>query len=173
MNTNSKGYAIVRPERLTLDEQLNILINAESFASTIGSCAMNSLFLRDGTETILIPRAAKKFGGYQETINQLNSLKAIYVDSSLSVFQRFYCFILSKQLKKFFGDKFDGYADEDFKIFLQYVKTSMSKNIAVNLKATTYYNEILPDFFEQLQQRKDLIAAYDMPPDWEKLFQSP
>ena len=35
----SKGYAIIRPETLTLDEQLNLLINADSFASTLGSCA--------------------------------------------------------------------------------------------------------------------------------------
>ena len=51
----SKGYEIISPEKLTLDEQLNCLINCESFASTAGSCAHNSVFLRDSTETIFIP----------------------------------------------------------------------------------------------------------------------
>ena len=53
----SKGYEIIRHEqRADFDEELNLLINAESFASPIGSCAHNSLFLRDGAEAILIPR---------------------------------------------------------------------------------------------------------------------
>jgi len=46
----SKGYEIVLPEKLTLDEQLNLLINCESFAYTVGSCAHNSGFLHDKTE---------------------------------------------------------------------------------------------------------------------------
>ena len=74
----SKGYEFISPERLTLDEQLNILINAESFASTLGSCSHNSIFLREGTEVILSLRrfiellrseiAVRKFFGYVRTL---------------------------------------------------------------------------------------------------------
>ena len=167
----SKGYEIIRPERLTLDEQLNLLINAESFASTIGSCSHNSVFLRDGTETILIPRAAEAASGYQMTLDRVNPLNINYVDSTLSLFYRgnaAYCYIISEQLKKFFEDKFDGYKEEDFKIFLEYVKNQLSYK--VNPKAKIYYSEFIREFLAQLHKREDLIAAYDMPTDWEKVL---
>ena len=159
----SKGYEIISPERLTLDEQLNWLINAESFASTLGSCTHNSIFLRDNTEIISIPRAAKRFTGFQQRLEQVHPLNANYVDSSLSIFETFngpYCFIISEQLKKFFGDNFDGYADDDFKIFLAYVKFSMSRGFKVNVQAMQYYAPIYQRFIEQLKQREDLLKAY-------------
>lgn len=40
----SKGYEIIQPENLPLDEQLNILANCEQFASTEGSCSHNTIF---------------------------------------------------------------------------------------------------------------------------------
>ena len=159
----SKGYVIIRPEKLTLDEQLNILINAESFASTIGSCAMNSLFLRDGTEAILIPRSANAFTGFQTAVNQVNQLNANYVDSTLSVFNQrhdLFCFIISKQLKEFFGEEFTGYTDDDFKIFLTYIRYAMSIGRKINNKEVTGYGATLADFMVQLSQRKDLLDAY-------------
>ena len=164
----SKGYEIVRPEKLSLDEQLNILINCKNFASTSGSCAHNCLFLRDNSEFILIPRATSKLNYYQEMLNQIHPLNIIYIDSSLSIFSKGitsgpYFFIVSEQLKKFFGDKFDGYTDDDFKIFLQYVKDSINKGIPFNQSAKEYYSPVLEDFMGQLKRREDLIAAYDMP----------
>ena len=159
----SKGYAIVRPEKLTLDEQLNLLINADSFASTIGSCSHNSIFLRDGTETILIPRFANHFTDYQRAIDQVRSLNSNYVDSSLSIFrkgQEAICFIISKQLKRFFGDDFNGYSDDDFKILLTYLKNCMGAGLKFNKAAVKYYAPILQDFLAQLKAREDLLKAY-------------
>ena len=159
----SKGYAIVSPEKLTLDEQLNLMINAESFASTLGSCSHNSLFLRDGTEVIHIPRAANRFTGYQQMIEQLHPLNNNYVDSSLSIFENFngsYCFIISEQLKRFFGEEFKGYDEDDFKTFLTYVRSSMSRGFKLNEKAIPYYAPIYQDFLSQLSKRKDLLTAY-------------
>ena len=159
----SKGYEVILPEKLTTDEQLNLLINAESFASTLGSCAHNAIFLRDGTETISIPRSANRFTDYQQAIDQINNLNAIYIDSSLSIFEygnRLYCFIISEQLKKFFGDKFDGYDEEDFKIFLEYTKTLMSRGFPRNEEAWKYYLPTLQKFLSQLSQHKDLMEAY-------------
>lgn len=160
----SKGYEIFSPEKLTLDEQLNLLINAESFASTMGSCAHNSIFLRDGTETIFIPRAAFKLsGGYQQSINQLNNLNATYIDSSLSIFATGngpYCFIISRQLKNFFGDEFIGYTDDDFKIFFAYVQACMIRGFKPNNDALKYYAPMYQDFLTQLMQREDLLKAY-------------
>ena len=134
----SKGYEVILPEKLTTDEQLNLLIKAESFASTLGSCAHYAIFLGNGTEAIFIPRSANRFTEYQQVIDQIANLNAIYIDSTLSIFEygnRLYCFIISEQLKKFFGDKFDGYDEEDFKIFLGYTKTLMSRGFPRNEEA--------------------------------------
>ena len=159
----SKGYEIVSPEKLTCDEQLNLLINAESFASTLGSCAHNSIFLRDGTECIFIPRAAKRFTSYQQIVDQITNLNSNYVDSSLSVFETFngpYCFIISEHLKKFFGDDFNGYEEEDFKAFIEYSKSSTQNGYQINDDAWNYYLPVLQKFLTQLSQRKDLMEAY-------------
>ena len=156
MQNKSKGYAIVQPEKLTTDEQLNLLINAESFASTLGECAHNSVFLRKGTEAIFIPRSANHFTGYQQVINQVRALHAHYVDSSLSLFGGIHgpnCFIISPQLKKFFGDGFDGYAEDDFRIFLAYARTATDFGFKMNDKALPYYAPIYQDFTAQLSQR--------------------
>lgn len=171
----SKGYDIISPEKLTLNEQLNLLINCKSFASTLGSCAHNSIFLRDGTETIFIPRASHVLAAYQTVLNQVNDCNCNYIDSTLSIFAtevpRANCFIISEQLKKFFGDKFDGYEEDDFKIFLSYLKDSLNKELAVYPESHKYYDKILPDFMAQLCKHEDLIAAYDMPYHWEQFRQ--
>lgn len=161
----SKGYEIISPEKLTLDEQLNLLINAKSFASTLGSCAHNSIFLRDGAEAIFIPRAAERFTDHQGVLNQVHPLNVNYVDSSLSVFEKFngiYCFIISEQLKKFFKEKFKSYSQDDLKIFLAYVKHCMSRGFPPNQQALKYYGAIHDKFLEQINRRKDLLAAYGM-----------
>ena len=166
----SKGYDIISPEKLTLDEQLNLFINCESFASTLGSVTHNSLFLNEGTETIII-RRNQNLTSYQTVINQVRSLNVSYIDSTLSLFNygtsnNFY--LISEQLKRFFGDKWDGYGDEDFKNFLRYVKNSMINGKAINEEAKKYYGEIFTDFMAQLKRRQDLITACNMPPRWEK-----
>ena len=166
----SKGYEIISPEKLTLDEQLNLLINCESLASPLGSCSHNSVFLRDGAETIYIPRSSGYFSDYQCALDQVHPLNANYVHSTMSIFGSFnnFCFIISEQLKKFFSDKWNGYEEEDFKTFLQYVKNMKSQGIAIDSRAKERYGSVLEEFLAQLKRRKDLIAAYNMPPDWDK-----
>lgn len=167
----SKGYTIISPEKLTLDEQLNWLINCESFASTMGSCAHNSVFLRDGRETIFIPRGADSFRNiFQRTLNQIYSLNANYVDSTLTLFSRWYTdilYIISPQLKRFFGDKWRGYDEEDLKNFLQYVKNHMMNGHVIDPSIKEYYEPILSNFMAQLKRREDLITIANMPPLWE------
>lgn len=167
----TKGYAVIRPENLTLDEQLNLLINCESFAATLGSISLNSVFMRAGQETILIPRGEKGFRSpYQKSLNQVNQVHANFIDSTLTIFGNWYSnifYIISPQLRRFFGDKWNGYDEDDLKAFLQYVKDSMNRGLAINLDAKEYYALILEEFMAQLKQHEDLIAAYDMPKDWE------
>ena len=163
----SKGYEIIQPENLTLDEQLNWLINCESFASTLGSASHNSLFLRDGTEAIFIPRLANTATNYfQLAVNQVNSVNANYIDSTLSLFGTSF-YIISEQLKRLFGDKWIGYDEEDFKNFLQYVKDGLGRGLNINQKAKEYYDPVLEDFISQLKRREDLIKGCGMPKGWE------
>ena len=170
----SKGYEIVRPEKLTLEEQLNLLINAESFASTVGSISHNSVFLRDKTEVILISRSTTRFEpplDYQTLIDSVFPMDTNYIDSTMSLFylsNHHYCYIISEQLKKFFGDKFNGYDDEDFEIFLQHVKNSIIRGRTVNPKELSGYGTVFQDFMAQLQKREDLISVHDMPSDFGK-----
>lgn len=150
-------------------------MNCEIFASTIGSTSHNSLFLRDDAEAIFIPRALNNFNNYQGCCNQVHSVNAIYIDSTFSIYYKaafnvFY--LLSPQLKRFFGDKFDGYDEYDFKNFLLYVKSSVRKGAEVNQDLLTKYISALPDFMPQLKQCEDLIKACDMPTQWET-FQPP
>ena len=165
----SKGYEIVSPEKLTLDEQLNLLINCESFASTLGSSSHNSIFLRDNTETIFIPRFANAFYEHQPILNQVHKQNINFVDSALSIFQIRngpFCYIVSEQLKRFFGDKWDGYEEGDFEAFLRYTKDSIARGLAANETGIKKYGAIFTDFMAQLKKREDLITAEDMPPHW-------
>ena len=168
----SKGYEIItHKQRLNFDEQLNRLINCDSFASPLGSVAHNSVFLREGTEAIFIPRSTGKFlFHHQKIIDQMNSLNANYIDSTLSIFNSnhdSFCFIISEQLKRFFGDKFDGYEEGDFKSFLDYVNSPVRKGRAINLHEEQLLGSVFTDFMAQLKQHKDLIATYNMPSDWD------
>ena len=173
----SKGYEIINPEkpRLTFDEELNLLVNCESFASNGGSGAMNVIFLRDGTETIIIPRIAslaeKPYDSYQQIVNQVHPLKITYIDATLSIFGTNsaagrWLYIISEQLKRFFGDKWDGYEEEDLKNFLQYVKNYIGKNLPLNPEAGECYAPVLANFMVQLKQHEDLIASCDIPAGW-------
>ena len=153
----SKGYAVVQPEFLTTDEQLNLLINADVFASTVGSCAHNSIFLRDNAETVYIPRYANAVL-VQPIIDQVHPVNATYIDSSFSVFNvrhDLFCFVISEQLKRFFGDHFDGYIDADFQTFLQYFKFAVGNGRDFNLKEVQGYGSALEDFLTQLKARED------------------
>ena len=149
----TKGYEIIRPENFSFQEQLNILANCESLASTVGSCSHNSIFMKDESELILIPRYPESvLNGYQNALNQFSNLNINYVDANLSLFTESYhgpfYYIISKQLKKFFGDEnIDEYDEEDLTTFLQYVRYSMEHGYKEDVDKKKYYSEILPDFY--------------------------
>ena len=164
---NIKGYAIVKGHELSsLDEELNILINCESFACTGGSCSQNMIFLQDNSEVIFILRGFY-VGGYGEVLNWIHDQRITYVDSSLSVFANNdfpwggpFFYFLSKNLLKYFGDT-DGvdfkYSQEDFKSFLFYVKWCMRNGLKFAPKSLEYYGDGYREFIDQLKQQKQLL----------------
>ena len=162
----SKGYAIIQPEKLTFEDQLNVLINCESFASTVGSCSHNLIFLKDHSEVILIPRA-QYLTGYQTALDQLHDLNINYIDSSLSllVFEKpwggpFFYYI-SDRLKNFFGDKStEKFNEEDFKTFAEYILLAFQMKRPFNQEAFKYYGDIAKEFMDQLKNQKELLSSY-------------
>lgn len=161
---HSKGYEIVQPEKLPLEAQLNILVNCESFASTLGSCTHNAIFLRDNSEVIIIPRWIKiKLNSYQQALNQLHNLQVVYIDSTFSIYSPEhtgpYCYVLSRQLKEYFGDNAE-YNDEDFATFLMYVRHAVSHNLPMHAEAVKYYGGDYAEFYIKLQQRQDLMQKF-------------
>ncbi len=145
----SKGYQVIYPERLPFEEQLNVLINCDNFASTIGSCSHNILFLRDHAKVILIPRA-NYLTGYQLTLDQVHDLEITYIDSTLSLFAArfpwegpFYYFV-SGRLMDYFKDgarKNGRYWTESFKGFKRYAIHGLNYGRGANAKAYEYYSE--------------------------------
>jgi len=162
---HSKGYVIVQPEKLPLELQLNILANCENFASTVGSISHNTIFLKDKTEALLIPRF-NDLNSFQIALNQVNDINIFYVDSSISMFIKSihdgpFCYIISENLRKHFGDKVtEKYNDEDFETFLAYVRYAKSRGLKENPKELEYLKNILPEFMEQLKKRDDLLKKF-------------
>ena len=161
----SKGYAIVRPEKLPVDVQLNILANCENFASIVGSISHNIIFLKNESEVKLIPRRAAFVNIYQTALNQIHNLNISYVDSAISLFAPYhtgpYCYILSENLRKHFGDEItEKYTDEDFATFLAYVRYAKSQGLKENPKELEYLKNILPEFMAQLKKRDDLLKKF-------------
>ena len=162
---HSKGYAVVQPEKLPLETQLNILANCESFVSTVGSISHNTIFLKDKTEAILIPRF-DNLNSFQIALNQINDINVFYIDSSISIFTKgmhegIFCYILSENLRKHFGDEItEKYTDEDFATFLAYVHYSKSQGLNENPQVREYLKNIFPEFMEQLKTRKELLQKF-------------
>ena len=103
-----QGYTIIHPEEYTFKQQINMLANCDFFASTVGSCSHNIMFLPDGASVILIPRA-NFFTGYQLAIDTLGEKNIYYVDSNLSIYVSNkmpwtgpYYFYVSQKLMDFF-----------------------------------------------------------------------
>lgn len=162
----SKGYKIIIPGRIDFDTELNVLANCESFASTLGSCAHNMIFMKDNSQAVFIPRSCY-LTEYQNALNQLHDMNITYIDTTLSLFQPRnsgpFCYIISEQLKKFFGDEWTGeYSDEDFVTFLNYVKYSLTKKMKMPEETQKYYAPILPEFKAQLMKKSDLMKKTGM-----------
>lgn len=164
----SKGYAIVRPETLPLEMQLNILANCENFASSLGSISHNALFLKDNVNSIYIPRLPAyehNLNPYQVVIDDMRNLNVTYIDTTLSIFPvafwGAFCYIISKQLKEYFGDEWNGeYTEDDFVAFLIYAKHCQCACLYEPERIAEYYAPILPEFISQLKKREDLLQKF-------------
>lgn len=152
----SKSYVIINPLDYSLDDQLNILINCENFASSVGSISHNMLFVKDGTETLLIPRiTGSVLNSYQRAINHMRNLNVFYVDSALSIFRKDhtgpYCYIVSENLRKHFGEEVtEKFSIEDIVQFAIYTNHANSEGIKPDENELKYFEKFLPEFIRQM-----------------------
>ena len=164
----SKGYEILRPELFSFDDQLNIMANCENFAATVGSASFNTLFMRDHTEVLLMPRSASRgVNAYQSVINQIYDRNIFYVDTAFSLFASShnvpYCYFISENLRKFFGDDTsERFTRDDYETFIQYSIYSRKKGLSMNEKEKDYYSDVLLEFFEGMKKNSDLLKKYNL-----------
>ncbi len=133
---SNKDFKVIAPEKYTFSEQLNILLNCKCFASTIGSCSHNSIFLENDASVILIPRA-NYLTGYQMTVNTLWNQSITIVDCHLSVFvnkdfpwEGPFFYYVSQNLKDYFEDRSINnrlYWRENFKDYKYYIKDNQKR----------------------------------------------
>lgn len=143
------GYQIIAPEKYSFKEQLNILLNCTHFASTIGSCSHNIMFMKEGSNVVLIPRA-NYLTGYQVAIDSVTDLNVYYVSSDLSILVNqshpwdgpFYYYISDKLMSFFKCDskqnKFNKDNLRDFRLYLR-----LGVNKTNNLMQCVY-----PDYYK-------------------------
>ena len=159
---SEKGYEFIEPEKFPIEEQLNILANCENFASVIGSISHNILFLKNHSQAVLIPRRAAFLNIYQQAINQVHDLEIFYIDSAFSIFARSqsgtFCYILSEQLRKFFGDEItEKFSKEDFYHFLTYSKFAKENNWSINPQDDKYFSDLILDFMNSLKNNSNFL----------------
>lgn len=161
----AQGYEIIAPEKYSFEEQLNFLVNCTDFASTIGSCAHNMIFLNDGSSVILIPRAYY-LTGYQMALDDVIDLNITYIDSSLSVLTSNvcpwwgpFCYFVSEKLLEYFNieKKEDStFWKDNLKDFTEYLhEKGKIKNLEERISPKFYYSEVLR--YLKRYQRKDAI----------------
>lgn len=80
-----RGFKIISPEKLSIIEQLQILLNCKEFSTTEGSIAHNVLFLRPDTKVVIL-RKANYVNSYQLAVNQIAEVNVTYIDAHKSFF---------------------------------------------------------------------------------------
>lgn len=77
-----QGYKIVYPEQLKLEDQINLIMNAKSIASTMGTLTHMAVFAEPGTEMICFLRKAEEITHPQIIINELRKLDWYIVEAT-------------------------------------------------------------------------------------------
>jgi hypothetical protein len=147
----SLGYEIIAPETLSFKEQINVLINIDCFASTVGSCSHNVVFLKNDSKVVLIPRG-NFISGYQITLDTIHPLMIDYIDSTISVYIDNICpwngpfyYYLSSQLYDYFNVPNNAFAD-DFSDFPMYERLGETRNNLISCSCAFQY--YLPQYLE-------------------------
>lgn len=80
----NKGFTIIAPEKYSILDQFRIAMDCETFVSTEGSISHTTIFCNIGTKAVIL-RKCNHFNTYQQTINDVAQLNAIYIDAHHSI----------------------------------------------------------------------------------------
>lgn len=160
-----QGYTIISPERLSFYEQLNILTNCKFFASTVGSCSHNIIFMQDNSNIILLPRA-NFLTGYQLALDDVVSHNITYIDTSLSFcinsnypwIGPFYYFI-SDNLCEFFNIRRNDYITfkENYRGLKRYFKFANLQNNTICSDTLKYYSSEISNYLSNYNKHSILM----------------
>lgn len=78
-----KGYKIVSPEKLPMEEQIAIIRNCKCFATTEGSISHNVIFCKPKTDVVIV-RKVNRLNYHQLIINDVANVNVTYIDANAS-----------------------------------------------------------------------------------------
>ena len=80
----NKGYTIIHPEELTVEENVSYISHATDIAATVGTTSSLSMFAKSGARLELLARVDNYFYETQCLINEAKKLDWYYIDASMN-----------------------------------------------------------------------------------------
>lgn len=79
-----RGYTIIHPEEMTVEENISYISNATDIAATVGTTSSLSMFANAGARIELLARVDNYFYEAQCLINEAKKLDWYYIDTSMN-----------------------------------------------------------------------------------------
>ena len=80
-----RGYKIIAPEKLSVEDQIAYLSGCEDLVCTLGTLSHLALFMKKGSKLTILNRTPNNVLEPQLIIDEAKKLKVIYVDALLNV----------------------------------------------------------------------------------------
>lgn len=81
---SEEGFVTIYPEKLSVQDQISILQNADIIVSEECSLSHNFVFCKDNARVVIL-RKANTINVYQAVVNQMRKLNVVYIDCHLSI----------------------------------------------------------------------------------------
>lgn len=75
---SKRGFVVIPPEALSLDDQLSILKNCQCFVATEGSVSHSAVFCSKATEVVILKKA-KYENTYQYILNEVAKINSVFL----------------------------------------------------------------------------------------------
>lgn len=171
----AKGFEIIAPEKLSLDEQLNLVVNADEVVTTLGSTSHFVVFMKPGSVLTILTRTDGQVLIPQCWLSQASGIKTTIVDVSMNFLpcNRIWGVNLlgpsecwKEYVKDAYGDDVENDTISDAtnkKYLVEWInyyteRPYMSRRILENLDAFDFLNKMSMVFCGKLLSSKDYIA---------------
>ena len=113
----SRGFKSISTEKMSIEEQLSLVLGADEIATTSGTLAHFALFCRPETKFIILSRRDVYYG-WQPLVNEITKIDAYVIDCSKNFLPAdtnvgFVLFAATKCWKDFVMDYFNEQIEED------------------------------------------------------------